>query len=50
MFNNIIDIYELTVTLSSSVEDMLEISDEKQVPSVGNCFEELAEVSSIWCF
>ena len=46
------DIYELTVTLSGSLEDMLEISDEKQVPTIGSCFEELAEVSkhNFLCF
>lgn len=45
MFNNILDIYDLTVTLLGSLEDMLEISAEKQVPALGTCFEELAEVS-----
>jgi son of sevenless-like protein len=44
MFSNIMDIYELTVTLLGSLEDMLEISEEKQVPAIGSCFEELAEV------
>ncbi|XP_034235206.1 protein son of sevenless [Thrips palmi] len=43
MFSNIMEIQELTVTLLGSLEDMLEISDEKQVPAVGSCFEELAE-------
>ncbi|PSN55558.1 hypothetical protein C0J52_12100 [Blattella germanica] len=43
MFSNIMDIYELTVTLLGSLEDMLEISEEKQVPAIGSCFEELAE-------
>uniref|UniRef100_A0A023FCF9 Putative guanine nucleotide exchange factor for ras-like small gtpase n=1 Tax=Triatoma infestans TaxID=30076 RepID=A0A023FCF9_TRIIF len=45
MFNNIMDIYELTVTLLGSLEDMLEISEEKQVPALGSCFEELAEAA-----
>jgi son of sevenless-like protein len=44
MFSNIMDIYELTVTLLSSLEDMLEMCEEKQVPAIGSCFEELAEV------
>jgi son of sevenless-like protein len=39
------DIYEVTVTLLGSLEDMLEISEEKQALAVGSCFEELAEVS-----
>lgn len=43
MFSNIMDIYELTVTLLSSLEDMLEMCEEKQVPAIGSCFEELAE-------
>ncbi|KAJ4439268.1 hypothetical protein ANN_07388 [Periplaneta americana] len=45
MFSNIMDIYELTVTLLGSLEDMLEISEEKQVPAIGSCFEELAEAA-----
>lgn len=45
MFCNITDIYELTVTLLGLVEDMLEMSEEKQVPTIGSCFEELAEVT-----
>lgn len=44
MFSNIMEIQELTVTLLGSLEDMLEICEEKQVPAVGSCFEELAEV------
>lgn len=44
MFSNIMDIYELTITLLGSLEDMVEISEEKQLPAVGSCFEELAEV------
>ncbi|KAL0280796.1 UNVERIFIED_CONTAM: hypothetical protein PYX00_001987 [Menopon gallinae] len=45
MFSNIMDIYELTITLLGSLEDMVEISEEKQVPAVGSCFEELAEAA-----
>lgn len=44
MFCNITDIYELTVTLLGLIEDMLEMCEEKQVPTIGSCFEELAEV------
>lgn len=39
------DIYEVTVILLGSLEDMVEISEEHQVPAVGSCFEELAEVN-----
>ncbi|XP_071441522.1 protein son of sevenless-like [Hetaerina americana] len=45
VFSNLMDIYELTVTLLGLLEDMLEISEEKQVPAVGSCFEELAEAA-----
>ncbi|XP_075218882.1 protein son of sevenless-like [Lycorma delicatula] len=45
MFSNITDIYELTVTLLGLLEDMLEMSEEKQVPAIGSCFEELAEAA-----
>ncbi|KAG8226966.1 hypothetical protein J437_LFUL009517 [Ladona fulva] len=45
IFSNIMDIYELTVTLLGLLEDTLEISEEKQVPAVGSCFEELAEAA-----
>ncbi|KAF6210835.1 hypothetical protein GE061_013946 [Apolygus lucorum] len=45
MFANIMDIYELTVTLLGLLEDMLEISDDKQPPVLGSCFEELSEAA-----
>lgn len=37
------DIYELTVNLLGSLEDVMEITEEKQTPTVGSCFSELAE-------
>lgn len=43
IFSNIIDIYEVTVTLLSSLEDVIEMSQEQSPPCVGSCFEELAE-------
>ncbi|KAG8039756.1 hypothetical protein G9C98_000485 [Cotesia typhae] len=43
LFSNIMDIYEVTVTLLGSLEDIMEITEEKQTPTVGSCFEELAE-------
>lgn len=33
------DIYEVTVTLLGSLEDVIEMSQEQQVPFIGNCFE-----------
>lgn len=40
IFSNIIDIYELTVTLLGSLEDVIEMSqDQKTTPCIGSCFE-----------
>ncbi|XP_063702733.1 protein son of sevenless [Culicoides brevitarsis] len=44
IFSNILDIYEVTVTLLGSLEDVLEMSQE-QAPCIGSCFEELAEAA-----
>lgn len=38
---------ELTQNLISSLEDTVEATEESEVPLVGTCFEELAEVSSL---
>jgi son of sevenless len=44
IFSNIIDIYEVTVTLLGSLEDVIEMSqDQRTTPYIGSCFEELAE-------
>ncbi|XP_004533947.1 protein son of sevenless isoform X2 [Ceratitis capitata] len=43
IFSNIMDIYEVTVTLLGSLEDVIEMSQEQATPCVGSCFEELAE-------
>ncbi|KAG4066062.1 hypothetical protein HA402_001309 [Bradysia odoriphaga] len=43
IFSNILDIYELTVTLLGSLEDVIEMAQEQTLPYIGNCFEELAE-------
>ncbi|XP_039313686.1 protein son of sevenless isoform X4 [Solenopsis invicta] len=46
LFSNITDIYEVTMTLLGSLEDIMEITaEEKQTPTVGSCFEELAEAA-----
>lgn len=40
IFSNIIDIYEVTVTLLGSLEDVIEMSlDQKTTPFIGSCFE-----------
>jgi son of sevenless len=39
IFSNIIDIYELTVTLLGSLEDVIEMSQEQTTPCIGSCFE-----------
>ncbi|CAH0548825.1 unnamed protein product [Brassicogethes aeneus] len=44
IFSNIMDIYELTYTLSGSLEDVIEIAQD-QTPYIGSCFEELAEAA-----
>lgn len=44
IFSNIMDIYELTYTLSGSLEDVIEIAQD-QTPLIGSCFEELAEAA-----
>jgi len=33
------------MTLLGSLEDIMEITEEKQTPTVGSCFEELAEAA-----
>ncbi|XP_071630892.1 protein son of sevenless isoform X2 [Temnothorax longispinosus] len=45
LFSNITDIYEVTMTLLGSLEDIMEITEEKQTLTVGSCFEELAEAA-----
>ena len=43
IFSNITTITELTITLISSLEDTLEMTEEGHVPVIGQCFFELAE-------
>lgn len=45
IFSNIIDIYDVTVTLLGSLEDVIEMAQEQATPLVGSCFEELAEAA-----
>ena len=44
IFSNIIDVYEFTAKLLSSVEDQVEVADPKESPTVGTSFEDVAEV------
>lgn len=44
IFSNITDIYDLTVSLLGSLEDVIEMSENEQSPPcVGTCFMDLAE-------
>lgn len=45
IFPHIFDIYEVTVTLLGTLEDVIEMSQEQTPPYVGSCFEELAEAA-----
>lgn len=39
IFGNIVDIYELTVTLLGNLEDAMEMSQDSHTPYIGSCFE-----------
>lgn len=39
------DIYDFTANLLSSVEEQVECARENDVPLVGICFQDIAEVS-----
>ncbi|KAL4135182.1 hypothetical protein QTP88_006823 [Uroleucon formosanum] len=49
MFNNIADICKTTRLFLSSIEDILEISDDKSI-TVGSCIEEFAEAAEFDVF
>ena len=44
IFSNVTDVMELTVTLITSLEDTLEMTEEGNMPAIGACFEELGKV------
>lgn len=48
IFANITDVYELTVTLLGSLEDVIEMAQEETAPCVGNCFEGKRAVAECW--
>jgi hypothetical protein len=39
IFGNIVDIYELTVTLLGNLEDAMEMLQDSPQPYIGSCFE-----------
>ncbi|CAG2100955.1 unnamed protein product, partial [Medioppia subpectinata] len=43
LFFNIDDIYDFSVNFLGSIEDALEVAEDSCPPSIGSCFEELAE-------
>ncbi|CAM1325467.1 SOS1 (predicted) [Pycnogonum litorale] len=43
IFSNIMEVYEFSVNFLGSLEDTLEMTDENTIPTVGSCFEEIAE-------
>ncbi|XP_042901359.1 son of sevenless homolog 2 [Parasteatoda tepidariorum] len=43
IFTNICEIYDFSVTLLGTFEDALEMAEENSSPSLGACYEELAE-------
>ena len=44
IFGNILDVYEFSVKLLSSIEDMIELNEVEPVPLIGSSLEETAEV------
>lgn len=54
IFSNILDIHETTIKFYSMLEAAVEMADEdsrsKKSPLVGDCFEEMAEVSIFFRF
>lgn len=57
IFSNILDVQALTYNLLSSLEDTKEMCEETDIPLIGACFEDIAEVtvfgipvSTVWYF
>ena len=46
IFSNVTDVMELTVTLISSLEDTLEMTEEGNMPAIGACFEDLGIIQT----
>ena len=45
IFSNILDIYNFTANMLGSVEEQVEVAAENETPTVGICFQDIAEVS-----
>lgn len=45
IFGDILDVHELSANLLSALEDVVEATEEDQVPLIGTCFDELIEVT-----
>ncbi|XP_067682019.1 son of sevenless homolog 1-like [Haliotis asinina] len=43
IFSNVLDVYEFTANLLSSMEDQVEIAEQNEPPCVGTCFEDMTE-------
>ncbi|KAK8778665.1 hypothetical protein V5799_019991 [Amblyomma americanum] len=43
IFGNVMEVYEFSVSLLGSFEDVMEMTDENQSPAIGSCFYEMAE-------
>ena len=47
IFSNILDIYNFTAKMLSSVEEQVEVAAENETPTVGICFQDIAEVITV---
>lgn len=45
IFSNIVDIHEFTVDFLGSLEDIVEVTEQNEIPLIGGCFEEMAEAA-----
>lgn len=43
IFGNVSEVYDFSVSLLGSFEDVVEMTDEHQSPAIGSCFYEMAE-------
>ncbi|KAK3580871.1 hypothetical protein CHS0354_032932 [Potamilus streckersoni] len=50
IFSNITDVYTFTANLLASVEEQVEIAAENEAPTVGICFQDMAEDMAFNCY